>query len=91
VKTKNYELYLKLHALIQIPGAQIRKLDAQKYGNFLSRLRNLQTFQSGRVFSTSGTALSFCLKLRKKVTKGTILGYTREQVPLCNQLILRTN
>jgi hypothetical protein len=45
VKTENYEL--KPHALIQIPDAQIRKLGAQKSGKFLSRLRNLQTFQSG--------------------------------------------
>ena len=43
MKTENYEL--KPHALIQIPDAQIRKLGAQ--GKFLSRLRNLQTFQSG--------------------------------------------
>ena len=47
MKTKNYELYLKLRALIQIPNVQIRKLDAQKSGIFLPWLRNLQTFQSG--------------------------------------------
>jgi hypothetical protein len=52
VQQRNYKLW-KLEAQNFISNAQFQKWDAQNFGKYWSRVRNLQTFQSGLLLAAS--------------------------------------